>query len=213
MQLPRWKKLLFGPYRLVWRPISSYFLIARAWIEELVWGMEPVTELIGRARGRQLPALLRAFGAQIGPEVDLRHPLIVHNPQNRLRDLIIGAQTHVGKDCFFDLNAPITIGQMATLAMRVTVVTHLDTCYSPLRLGPYPSRKSGVVIEDGAYIGAGAILLHGIQVGRCAVVAAGAVVTENVPAYAVVAGVPARLIKRIDPGTIPGEVVLDESIG
>jgi acetyltransferase-like isoleucine patch superfamily enzyme len=205
MQLPRWKKFLFGPYRLMWRPISSYCLIARAWIEELVWGMEPVTERIGRARGRQLPALLRAFGAQIGPAVDLRQPLWVHNPQNRLRDLTIGAQTHVGKDCFFDLNAPITIGQQVTLAMRVTLITHTDTYYSPLRLGPYPSHKSGVVIEDGAYIGAGAIVLEGIRIGRCAVIAAGAVVTDHVPAYAVVAGVPARVLKQLDPSTIPGE--------
>lgn len=163
--------------------------------------MEPVTELIGRARGRQLPSLLRAFGAQIGVEVDLRHPLMIHNPQNRFRDLTIGARTHVGKDCLLDLTAPITIGETVTLAMRVTLVTHLDTYYSPLRLSVYPSTRAPIIIEDGAYIGAGATILHGVRIGRCAVVAAGAVVREDVPPYTVVAGVPARVIKHLDPLT------------
>ncbi|MBN1964171.1 MAG: acyltransferase, partial [Anaerolineae bacterium] len=184
---------------------SNAVLIGRGWLEEMIWGMESVTELVARARGRQLPALLRAFGAQIGPEVDLRAPLILHNPQNRLRELAIGARTHIGKGTILDLNAPITIGATATLAMGVTVATHLDTYYSPLRLGPYPSERAPVVIEDGAYIGAGAIILHGVHIGRCAVVAAGAVVREDVPDYTVVAGVPARPVKHLDPADIPGE--------
>jgi maltose O-acetyltransferase len=194
--------LLTGPYRVMWRPISNAALIGRALVEEWVWGMEAVTELAARARGRQLPALLRAFGANIGAAVDLRQPLIIHNPQNRLRDLSIGAKTHVGKNCILDLTAPITIGETVTLAMRVTLVTHLDTYYSPLRLGAYPSLTAPVVIEDGAYIGAGAIVLHGVRVGRCSVVAAGAVVREDVPPYTVVAGVPARVVKQLNPQTI-----------
>lgn len=193
--------LFFGPFRIIWRPLSSGLLIVRAWMEELVWGMQPVTELVRQARGRQLPALLRAFGAQIGAEVDLRQPLLIHNPQNRLRDLTIGARTHIGKDCLLDLTAPITIGETVTLAMRVMLVTHLDTYYSPLRLSAYPSTRAPVVIEDGAYIGAGATILHGVRIGRCAVVAAGAVVREDVPPYTVVAGVPARVIRQLDPLT------------
>jgi acetyltransferase-like isoleucine patch superfamily enzyme len=53
----------------------------------------------------------------------------------------------------------------------------------------------GVTIEDDVWIGTRAIILHGVTVGRGAVVAAGAVVTRSVPPYAVVAGVPARLIR------------------
>jgi acetyltransferase-like isoleucine patch superfamily enzyme len=188
-----------GVYRVVWRPLSNGVLIARALLEEWIWGMEPVTELIGKARGRQLPALLRAMGAQIGEEVDLRHPLIIHNPQDRLKELSIGAQTHVGKDCLLDLSGVITIENNVTLAMRVTVISHFDAYLSPLRLNAYPSEKRGVVIESGAYIGAGAILLMGVRVGRCAVVAAGAVVREDVPPYTMVAGVPARVIKQLNP--------------
>ena len=57
---------------------------------------------------------------------------------------------------------------------------------------------SFVVVEDGAWIGAGAIILPGVTVGRKAVVGAGSVVTRDVPPYTVVAGNPARAIGRTD---------------
>jgi acetyltransferase-like isoleucine patch superfamily enzyme len=55
----------------------------------------------------------------------------------------------------------------------------------------------GIVIEDNAWIGAGAIILDGVRVGRGAVVAAGAVVTQDVPPHTIVGGVPAKVIKVI----------------
>jgi UDP-2-acetamido-3-amino-2,3-dideoxy-glucuronate N-acetyltransferase len=50
------------------------------------------------------------------------------------------------------------------------------------------------VVEDGASIGAGAVLVAPVRVGRCAMVGAGAVVTRDVPAHAVVVGNPARIV-------------------
>jgi len=56
----------------------------------------------------------------------------------------------------------------------------------------------GIVIEDNAWIGAGAIILDGVRVSQGAVVAAGAVVTEDVPPHTVVAGVPAKVVKQVN---------------
>jgi serine acetyltransferase len=59
------------------------------------------------------------------------------------------------------------------------------------------------VVEDDAWIGAGAILTDGVRVGRGAVVAAGAVVTQDVPPHTVAGGVPARVLREITAGASP----------
>ena len=55
-----------------------------------------------------------------------------------------------------------------------------------------------IVIEDGAWIGAGAIILPGITIGEYAVIGAGSVVTKDIPAYTIAAGNPCKLIRKID---------------
>ena len=64
-----------------------------------------------------------------------------------------------------------------------------------------PASATPVIVEDGVLIGANAVVLEGVHVGENAVVAAGAVCVEDVPAGAVVAGVPARVIKQRDKKT------------
>lgn len=64
-----------------------------------------------------------------------------------------------------------------------------------------PASATPVIIEDDVMIGANAVVLEGVHVGKGAVVAAGAVCVEDVPAGAVVAGVPARVIKMRDEKT------------
>jgi len=56
----------------------------------------------------------------------------------------------------------------------------------------------GIVIEDDCWLGAGAVITDGVRVGKGSVVAAGAVVTKDVPPHSVVAGVPAKIIKKIE---------------
>ena len=60
-----------------------------------------------------------------------------------------------------------------------------------------PHASSPIVIEDGAWIGAGAIILAGVRVGRKAVVGAGSVVSRDVPALTVVAGAPVRIVREL----------------
>jgi len=66
-----------------------------------------------------------------------------------------------------------------------------------------PENDQPVVIEDDVWVGAGATILKGVRLGRGSIVAAGAIVTQNVPPYAIVAGVPARIVRfRFDLDTI-----------
>jgi acetyltransferase-like isoleucine patch superfamily enzyme len=59
-------------------------------------------------------------------------------------------------------------------------------------------RSQPVIIEDGAWLGEGCVILKGVRVGKRAVVGANAVVTKDVPDFAVVAGVPAKVLRSID---------------
>ena len=64
------------------------------------------------------------------------------------------------------------------------------SCEIPMSQQELPAR--GVVIEEDCWLGAGAVVIDGVRVGKGSVVAAGAVVTRDVPAYSIVAGIPAR---------------------
>ena len=98
-------------------------------------------------------------------------------------------------------NTTITIGNRAGLSYGVYVLTGGLDISKGVVLPKHIS--ASVVIEEGAWIGARAILLPGVTIGAGAVVAAGAVVTHDVPAQAVVAGVPAKIIRVVTKPKIP----------
>ncbi len=116
----------------------------------------------------------------------------------------IGRDVFVGLESYLDCQFPelITIEDEVTISIRVTVVVH-DDARRPDRVEPGAGdgTVAPVVLRRGCYLGAGCLILPGVTVGERAVVAAGAVVTRDVEAETVVAGVPARPIGRV--GTRP----------
>ena len=95
----------------------------------------------------------------------------------------------------------VTIGDRVSIAPRVTLVTSSHPNASRIR-PVAPVAKGPIVIEADAWIGAGAVVLPGVRIGRGAVVAALAVVTADVPSLHVVAGQPARTVRVL--GAPPG---------
>jgi maltose O-acetyltransferase len=95
------------------------------------------------------------------------------------------------------------IGERVSIATNVTLVVDSNPNNSRLDLEPYVKehlvKTAPVVIEDDVWLGTNAVVLPGVRVGRGAVVGAGAVVTEDVAPFTVVAGVPARLIRALTP--------------
>ncbi|MDZ4803764.1 MAG: hypothetical protein SGI90_02725, partial [Candidatus Eisenbacteria bacterium] len=73
----------------------------------------------------------------------------------------------------------------------------------PMGCAHYKECKGGAVVEDLVKIGAGVVVLPGVRIGRGALIGAGSVVVADVPAGMVVAGNPARVIKKVDELTCP----------
>jgi acetyltransferase-like isoleucine patch superfamily enzyme len=113
------------------------------------------------------------------------------------RNLRVGSGCIIAPEVAFGLDAPITLGKNVSIGPRVTLhtATHLVGAQSR-RMQVDPEAKA-IVVEDGAWVGLGAMILAGVRVARGAVVAAGAVVTRDVPANALVAGNPAEVIERL----------------
>ncbi len=161
--------------------------------------------------GAFLPEQFRA----LGPDCVFETGVLVFHPENitlgrnvyvghasilkgyHQNQMQIGDETWIGQQCFFHSAGGLTIGARVGIGPGVKILTsqHRESgratpvLFSPLALAP-------VVIEEDADVGLGAILLPGVTVGRGAVIGAGAVVTRDVPEYAVVAGSPARILRH-----------------
>lgn len=172
-------------------------IVLRLFLELIyrICGLEGITKLL-LVSGRYTPFILKSFGAEIGRHTRIHSPLIIHNAFKDFSNLRVGNDCHIGKDVFLDLSEPISIEDQVTISMRVTILTHMNVGDSPLRI-IYPPKSKGVVIKRGAYIGAGAIILHGVTVGENSIVGAGAVVTKDVPSATLVGGVPAKILKSL----------------
>jgi acetyltransferase-like isoleucine patch superfamily enzyme len=130
----------------------------------------------------------------LGRDVYVGHQAILKGYfRNELR---VGDGAWIGQQCFLHAAGGLTIGKHVGVGPGVKVLTsqHAEAgrdrpiLHSPIATAP-------VVIEDDADLGVGAIVLPGVRIGRGAQVGAGAVVTRDVPAYAVVAGNPARILR------------------
>lgn len=115
---------------------------------------------------------------------------------NAVGDIIIGDHTRIG--LHNTIIGPVTIGSHVNLAQGITV-TALNHNFedSDKRIDEQGVSTTPVIIEDDIWIGANAVILPGVTIGNHSVVAAGAVVTKNVPPHSLVAGVPAKIIKQI----------------
>lgn len=111
------------------------------------------------------------------------------------RHIKIGDNSGIGVNCW--VRGPVEIGKDVMMGPEVIILTYnhrYDRLDIPMRLqGHMPAKK--VVIEDDVWIGTRAIILPGVHIGKGSIIGAGAVVTKDVPPYAIVAGNPARIIK------------------
>ena len=141
---------------------------------------------------------LRLLGARIGRRSVLHDVRFFNLYRRGLAGLEIADECFIGDECLLDLAEGIRLERQVTLAERVLVLTHMNVGYAdhPLQ-AHFPPVAKPVVVEQGAFLGANVTLLPGVRIGARAFVAAGAVVTSDVPSGTLVGGVPARVLRAI----------------
>ena len=115
---------------------------------------------------------------------------------NAVGDVVIGDHTRIG--LHNTIIGPVTIGSHVNLAQGITVTALNHNFEAPeRRIDEQGVSTQQVIIGDDIWIGANAVVRPGVTVGNHCVIAAGAVVTKDVPPHSLVAGVPAKIIKQI----------------
>lgn len=130
--------------------------------------------------------MLRLYGAKIGKGSSIHMGCRFFS----LKKIKIGEDTIVGEGAFIDGRDKVIIGNHVDIASEVMIYSSEHDIHSE----DFHAILSEVIIDDYVFIGPRVIILPGVNIGRGAVIAAGAVVTKNVGEFSVVGGIPAKVI-------------------
>ncbi len=156
----------------------------RAWVEDLLIFILTIVGYVPLHVFRKL--VYRLSGVKIGVQTSFHWRTRFYRPWN----LTVGNNCVIGNDAMFDARNGITIGNNVSLSMGVWIWTMEHDPQDP----HYGVKGGSVVVEDYAWVSCRVVILPNVTIGEGAVVAAGSVVTKDVPPYAIVGGVPAKVI-------------------
>jgi acetyltransferase-like isoleucine patch superfamily enzyme len=166
------------------------------------WGNIPVSP---ETRGRGLPGAV----AKRWLHVVARYAPLAPSWRaslHRRRGVRIGRRVFIGTEVFIDDAVPssVTIEDDVTLIAQTTIIGHTYYPRHLHRLLGGEAEREGMrtVIRRGAYLGLRSTVLAGVTVGEYAIVGAGAVVTEDVPPFTLVVGVPAKVVREFGPDDV-----------
>ena len=136
--------------------------------------------------------------AKIGKNTKVHSTVILRQPRN----IVIGENCIISHNNVLQagkVTAKIVIGNNVLSAANVMMIAFNHGSYTrdiPITMQDY--EDAGIVIGDDVWIGGAAIILSGVTIGKGAIIAAGAVVNKDVPEYAIVGGIPAKVLKYRD---------------
>ncbi len=173
MEILPWIKKRIGP-----RGRRFIRLLIELWLWSVSFAPSHLLRVIG----------LRLSGAKIGRNVAIGRGIRVLHPWR----LSIGSNTILGLRVCLDGRGSLTIGNNCNIADEIAIWTAEHDIQSP----DFVMTEGAVVVGDRAWICHRSILLPGITIGEGSVVASGSVVTKDIPAFSVAAGIPARVIGK-----------------
>jgi acetyltransferase-like isoleucine patch superfamily enzyme len=117
-------------------------------------------------------------------------------------EIAVGSQAYIGHRCLFYGHGGIQVGSDVLMANDVQLICGNHTfARRDVPIRAQPTEERSIVVEDDVWLGASAIVLGGVIIGRGSVVAAGAVVTRSLPPYSIARGVPAEIVGVRGEGT------------
>ena len=206
-----WEQLVFG--LVSWVP-TVLGIALRAYAYRLIMNLGGIVAIEKGVRIRFADQIRLGRGVYLDEGVYLHacpggieigeNTLVMHHAELHVynfRDLSqsgirIGRESLIGEFCVIRGTGGVSIGDRVYLSPMVHVYSNSHVFSDPeVCFIDQGITTQGVVIEDECWIGAMAVILDGVTVGHNSVVAAGAVVTQDVPPYSLVAGVPARVVR------------------
>ena len=154
------------------------------WVETLPYGL---------IANRIKKWILIRHGAQIGENPTIYSGVWIQP----IRGLNLGNNVSIGKNVLITTAGGITVGNNVMIGHGSTIITAnhiIPEGIGQIRFSGHENKP--VIIEEDVWIAAQAVILPGVRIGRGSVIAAGAVVTKDVPPFSIAGGVPARIIKH-----------------
>jgi acetyltransferase-like isoleucine patch superfamily enzyme len=142
-------------------------------------------------------SLQRPWRLSTGRRVQFEHQVYVKITSEEAK-ISLGDEVFIGFSSEMDISHSLTIGNHVLIAPGCFITDHQHRRGAHALIAEQGCESAPVVIEDDVWLGTKVVVMPGIRIGRGAIVGAGAVVTRDVEAMSIVAGVPARLVGRRD---------------
>lgn len=193
----------------VFKGEGSYLLVGES--DEISRVLEEYKDMITEfyiendRRNSGVPTLdLRNINARIEPGAVIRDKVTIGDNAVIMMGAVINIGSIIGENTMIDMGAILggraTVGKNCHIGAGAVLAGVIE-----------PSSATPVIVEDNVLIGANSVVIEGIRIGKGAVVGAGSIVLEDVPAGAVVGGNPAKIIKTVDEKTL-GKTQLVEDL-
>jgi len=160
-----------------------------------VWWRSRGARVGGKSRIGRGCRVVRPWRLHAGKRIQLEHQVYIKIASEEAI-IKLGDEVFIGCGVVLDILDSLSLGNHVLVAPGCFITNHQHRRHAHARIAAQGCESAPVVIEDDVWLGANAVVLPGIRIGRGAIIGAGAVVTHDVETMAIVAGVPARPIGR-----------------